>query len=60
MEPRTRQEDLKVLGNRVEMVEKRKKKQLVDGTSYNLALEYDIDVLWVGAKNNNEPLQCKN
>jgi 3-deoxy-D-arabino-heptulosonate 7-phosphate (DAHP) synthase len=55
-----------VLGNRVEMVEKkRKKNRFVDGTEVanaahvKLALEYDIDVLWVGARTTVTLLQCK-
>jgi chorismate mutase len=55
------QEDLKVLGNRVEMVEKAKEEtgllmgtEVANAAHVKLALEYDIDVLWVG-QNNGEP-----
>jgi chorismate mutase len=60
------QEDLKVLGNRVEMVEKSERRnRLVDGNgscqrSCKLALEYDIDVLWVGARTTVNPLHARN
>jgi chorismate mutase len=61
------QEDLKVLGNRVEMVEKAKEEtgllmgtEVANAAHVKLALEYDIDVLWVGARTTVNPLQCKN
>jgi chorismate mutase len=56
------QEDLKVLGNRVEMVEKAKEEtgllmgtEVANAAHVKLALEYDIDVLWVGARTTVNP-----
>jgi chorismate mutase len=34
--------------------------EVANAAHVKLALEYDIDVLWVGARTTVNPLQCKN
>jgi chorismate mutase len=58
------QEDLKVGGNELKWLKKKRKKtgllmgtEVANAAHVKLALEYDIDVLWVGARTTVNPLR---